>query len=312
MVSKMEKNTLERKIYFYRADIGNDEGGKPLTFDPSSALNVISSLPFANDDSSRYEFDNDGNALCLIPHSHSTSSAIQFCRIRRAGLPQLEKAGQIIDLNLDNDSGLLEAVHLVFFPDNIVGCEYNHYGPRVSRLGSYLQTKSNETVPKAYFHPLLRGNAAKQLDRLSEISLMDISIRPAFINFVRQVDKSLADAFDASAQVLSDPEKVQLVIKPQRESRYAALQKLLTPIKEMIGEAEFRQAADRFKLRGRCEDTDRVETIDLLKDQLISTKKIVRLNERSRALDPDSAFDAVREAYQELRDDLIHATAISL
>ena len=308
----MENNTLERKVYFYRVDIGNDEGGKPLTFDPSPALNVISSLPFANDDASRYEFDNDGNALCLIPYSQSTTAAFRFCRVRRTGLPQLENAGQISDLNLDSDSGLLEAVHLVFFPDNIVGCEYNHFGPRISRLGSYLNTKSNEAIPIPIFRPLLRPDAAKQLDRLTEIRLLDISIRPAYANIIRQKDESLADALEANAKLLTDPETVQLVIKPQRESWQAAHRKLLKPFKALIGAEEFRQAIDRFQLKGKCKDTDRVETIDLLKDQLISTKKIVRFNEISRALDPDSAFNAVHEAFQDLRDDLLHATAISL
>ena len=311
MVSKIEKNTLERKIYFFRADMGDDEGGKPLTFDPSPALSVISSLPFTNDDDGAYQSDVDGNALCLKSHS-GDFKRVRFYRVRRTGLPQLEKAGQISDLNLDIETGLLEAIHIVFFPDNIVGSEYNHYGPRVSRLGNYLHTKSNGAVPMPAFRPLLRGDAAKQLDRLTEIRLFDISIRPSFADFVRQADKSLADAFDANAQMLSDQETVQLVIKPQRGSRHAALQKFLNPFKELIGAVEFHQAVDRFQLRGKCEDTNCVETIDLLKDQLISTIKIVRLNERSRALDPDSAFEAVREAYQEFKDDLLLATTISL
>ena len=34
MVSGNAPGTLERKIYFYRADIGADEGGQPLAFDP--------------------------------------------------------------------------------------------------------------------------------------------------------------------------------------------------------------------------------------------------------------------------------------
>ena len=41
MVSGSAPGTLERKIYFYRADIGTDEGGQRLAFDPSPALDAI-------------------------------------------------------------------------------------------------------------------------------------------------------------------------------------------------------------------------------------------------------------------------------
>ena len=145
MVSGSAPGTLERKIYFYRADIGTDEGGQPLAFDPSPALDAIDSLPFTNDAHGRYEFDADGNALSI-----------------RRQCPEHQKAQH----------------HVVFFPDNIVGAEYNHFGPRVSRLGSYLHKKSSEAVARAAFRPILRGDAAKQLDRLSDLRVLDSASCP--------------------------------------------------------------------------------------------------------------------------------------
>ena len=62
-----------------------------------------------------------------------------FCQIRRTGLPQLEQAGTVSDLKIADNAGLVEAVHVVFFPDNIVGADFNFYGPRLSRLGYYLR-----------------------------------------------------------------------------------------------------------------------------------------------------------------------------
>lgn len=303
-------NTLERKIYFYRAYIGNDDSGTPLIFDPRPALRAINSLHFT-DDGGRYEFDLEGNALCLVDYPSSSNPAVQFFRVRRTGLPLLERAGHIQNLDLDPDTGLLEAIHVVFFPDNIVGSEYNHFGPRLSRLGHYLHTKSEGAVPKAIFRPILRGDATKQLERLTDIRLLELSIRPAYAEIVRQADRSLADAIDANSRVLDDPETVQIVIKPQKQSRGAALDKLGSRFRQLFNQDGLLQNADRFQLRGKCADTARVETIDLLKDQLISTKRIVRLNERSRALDPDSAFQAILEAYKELYDDLLCAADIS-
>ena len=311
MVFGNAPGTLERKIYFYRVDIGADEGGQPLAFDPVPALDVIDTLPFTDNDDGRYEFDADGNALSVRRHHTLPNITLQFGRVRRNGLPQLEQAGNISDLVLDADAGLLEAIHVVFFPDNIVGAEYNHFGPRVSRLGSFLHDKSNEAVPKATFRPILRGDAARQLDRLSDLRVLDISIHPAFANVVRQADQSLGDAIEANARVVDEPESVQVVVKPQRQARRSTLGRLLGPLRYFLNQNDAPPAFDKLQVRGRCDDTDRVETIDLLKDQLISTKAIVRMNPRSRALDPESAFQAIREAYRDLHDELTVAASVS-
>ena len=311
MQYRSNANTVERKIYFFRADIGSDESGQPLPFDPALALDAIENLPFSNDDVGRYEFTSDGNALCLLDHRGRPNRFVRFCRVRRTGLPQLEQAGQITDLDLASDMGLLETIHVVFFRDNIVGAEYNHFGPRLSRLGTYLHEKSNNAVCKATFHPLLRGDAAEQLDRLDEIRLLDFSIRPAYAEALRQIDLSLGDALAANARILSNPKTVQVVIKPERESWRATLNRLLPPIRRLLRQRELLLNTERLQLRGRCRDTYRVETVDLLKDQMISTKTIVRLNERGRALDPSSAFQAICEAYEDQGDRLQTATGVS-
>ena len=311
MVSGNAPETLERKIYFYRADIGTDDGGQPLAFDPSPALDAIDSLPFTNDDYGRYEFDADGNALSIRRHNTVPNVTLQFGRVRRNGLPMLEQAGSISDLVLDADAGLLEAIHVVFFPDNIVGAEYNHFGPRVSRLGSYLHEKSSEAVARAAFRPILRGDAAKQLDRLSDLRVLDLSILPSYLDVVRQSHVSLSDALAANGRVVENPKVLQVILKPQQEASAGFLANMIGGLKELVSNGNVQEGADRLQVHGRCQDSDRVETIDLLKDQLISTKAIVRLNPRSRALDPEAAFQAIREAYLDLYDELESAASVS-
>lgn len=311
MVSGGSPRTLERKIYFFRADVGTDAGGQPVPFDPVPAIHAIEALPYTNDSNGRYEFDDDGNALSLRRHSNSPNVAVVFGRVRRNGLPQVEQAGTISDLLLDPDSGLLEAIHVVFFPTNIVGAEYNHFAPRLSRLGTYLHEKSSQAIIRPVFRALLRRDAAEQLDRLTEISMLDISIHPSFSAKLKQAERSLGDAFEANASVLDNPETVQLVIKPQRMARQSARDRLVTSFKELFNQNDELQGVERFQIRGKCEDTGRIETIDLLKDQLISIKQIVRMNQRSRALEPSSAFQAIREAYDQLRPELESAAGVS-
>ena len=313
MPSARRRQTVNRKIYFYRANIGVDDGGNPLAFDHVPALQVISGLPFSNDshEVSRYANDEDGNALCVILDPNNPYHRILFCRVRRTGLPQLESAGNIEDMTLRPDTGLLESVHVMFFPNNIVGADYNHFGPRISRLGSYLYSKSGNAIPRVAFDPLLRHDAAAQLDRLGEIRVLDITIRPAYLDYLQRASKDLWEGFVAQNQIIDDPDTIQLVIKSSRESRRSSLHRLISPLKRILSQDELREGTERLSVRGTCTDTNRVETIDLLKDKLISNKTIVRLSQQSRALDPESAFKAIIDSYDELHDPIQHAAAIS-
>ena len=311
MVITAPAGTLERKIFFYQANIGVDEGGALLAYDPIPALNAIAALPFTDDDNGCYEFDIDGNAVCAIAHSTRQNPSLRFCRIRRTGLPQLETAGKITDLNLGVSTGLLEAVHVVFFPNNIVGAEYNHYGPRMSRLGNYFYTKSNHVVPDAAFRPLLRGDAAEQMNRLNEIRELTFNILPSYVDEVSRIDDSLAEAFKATSRILENPQTLRVYLKPMSIERRTLLDRLVSPIREFIGTPSIREGIEKLEIKGRCSDSGRVETLDLLKDQLISTVQIVRMNARSRALDTDAAFHAINEAYRDSFDLIQSAASVS-
>lgn len=303
--------TLERKIHFYRADVGQDGSGRPIPFDPSPALSAIGRLPFANGTGGRYLVDDDGDAVCAWPASGRSIQTLRFCRIRRNGLPQLEQAGNVSDLNIAADAGLLEPVHVAFFPDNIVGADFNFYGPRLSRLGFYLRTKSGNAVPMASFNPLLRGDVAAQLDHLNDIRLLDLRIKASYVSAIRQANQSLGDAFAANARVLDgDTEDLELILRPSKTGRISARQRLLTTLKTLVRRRDLRENAERFQVKGKHDVTGSVQLIDLLRDQFIARKQMLRLGERSRAVDPQSAFEAIRTAHDELRDELRQAPSL--
>jgi hypothetical protein len=167
--------------------------------------------------------DDDGNAISIWPGGGGSPQSLRFCQIRRTGLPQQELAGNVSDLPIAADAGLLEPVHVVFFADNIVGADFNFYGPRLSRLGYFLRLKSGNTIPLASFHPLLRNDVAEQLDHLTELRLFDLKVKASYIKTVRSADASLGDAFAANAKVLDgDVEELEIVLRPSRDSRHSA------------------------------------------------------------------------------------------
>jgi hypothetical protein len=303
--------TIERKIHFYRIDAGVNVSGKPLIYDPVPALNKIKGLPVTDEKYGRYLTDEDGNAIGVWPELVGVRTALRFCQVRRNGLPQVEQAGVVNELNIADDAGLLEPVHVVFFADNIVGADFNFYGPRLSRLGYYLSTKTGMDGQLLQFMPLLRQDVAAQLNRLDEISLFDLRIKSSYAQSVSQRDESLDAAIKANLLVLGDDtEDVQLILRAARGRRRGAFRRLGKAIKDLISSENFRENTERFQVRGRMNDTGKIDTIDLLKDQLIATKQILRLGERSRAVQAESAFQAIETAHAELKDSLLIAAGL--
>ena len=312
MANRTSIHEIERKVFFFRSDIGSDDGGKPHPFDPTKAIRSICRLPFDQSEQSRYLSDDDTGVICLLTQNSINNNSIQFCKVRRSGLPQIENSGNLTDLNLDLQSGLLEATHIVFFANNIVGVEHNHHGPRVSRLGYYLRVKSGNQVPLAKFHPLIRSNVVEELEFLKELRLVDLRIQPSYAEIVRRADSSLGAAFQAATDVVREPEQIELVLRMGPESRKWGLERLLGPIRSLVIREDLRDNVSKFQVKGRHSVTDKVETIDLLRDKLVLSRKMLRLGDRSRALDPSSAFDAIRSAYDELKDKLEVSASISL
>ena len=306
----MSMPTVERTVHFFVADAGKVESGKPLGFDSPSALAAIDVLPFNDTPRGRYERDGDGNALCLFI-SAQHGEAVEFCRIRRTGLPLLESAGHLSELPIAPDAGLSEAIQVLFLPKNIVGAVYNHYGPRLSALGPYLYERARGAIPPVTFRPLLDSDASRQLDKLDDLRILEFDIRPSFAATLNTIDPSLGHAFGAVSGLFDSPEVISLVLKAPRRDARGFLSRRSASIRNILRRPDVRENVERLRLRGKNVETDRVETMDLLRDRFVSTQEIVRVSRRSRSLDRGSAFEAIRTAYASLKDELEMAASVS-
>jgi hypothetical protein len=86
----------------------------------------------------------------------------------------------------------------------------------------------------------------------------------------------------------------------------------LQAVIELAQRGDLRENALSFVVGGHDRETQRLESVDVLKDHLISNKKIVRMNHKSRALDDNAAYDAIEEAYRDLRTDLEAAASVAI
>lgn len=306
----MSEKTLDRKVYFYRIYIGSDDRGKPYPFTAPTHLAAIEELGFDRQaPPTRYERALDGDLLCAIPTPRLSRDTIRFCRIRFTGLPQLEQGGTITDLQIDDDTGLIETTHVVFFDDNVVGIEYNHHGPRPSQLASYLCAKSNGNLEIVELQPILRKNILSEFDRLTDLRLLDLRVHRSYAAIVRDTHPSIDGYIDATNVALEQPEVIPISLQFERGTGRRHLARFGSGLRTITQSSGLHENMERFRVRGKCSDTGRVETIDLLGDRLVSLKRMVRLNERGRAISSDSAFNAIREAHSELREEIEFAAS---
>jgi hypothetical protein len=304
-----QQQTVERKIYFYRADAGLDDAGRPLRFDPRPVLAHIQRLPWST--RGKYWIAGDGKITTCWVDQIEPLTRLRLGNIRRNDLPQLEQGGALGPLDLSEESGLAEATHVVFFGDSIVGSEFNFYGPRVSRLASYFAEKAQRVCPPVFFEPLLRQDVAEQLERLRDIRLMHLAIHRSYATTVARANRSLASAFNAAAEA-GDAEEIDILLRPARYSRGWLSHELLRSVRQLARERGLREGARAFEVKGYDRATDSVEAVDILNDKLIVTKTIIRLDRRTRALDSADAYRAIEEAYAELRDHLLAAAGVAL
>ena len=311
--SQAPARTVERRIIFYRLDAGTDDGCRPLPFDIRPALTWLGTLPFTTD--GRYLAEDDGNHTCCWP-DHAAKAVpdacprLRFGSIRRSGFPQVEQGGALSQLDLSPDAGLAEQVHVIFFPQAIVGAEFNFYGPRVTRLAAYLRAKVPNLPERLEFQPLLRPDVAAQLEHLRDVRLLRLRIHASYAARVAEADRSLGAAFRA-AQRAGGGEEIEIVIRPRAYSRGTLAGRLLGVVRRLVALPDLRTEVAHFSIKGLNGQTNEVDVVDLLSDQLATRAQILCQERQTRALNSASAYAAIERAYAELRPQLLLAAGVT-
>lgn len=300
-------NTTERRIHFYRANAGLDEFGRPLSYDVSPCLVALQRQAYSEE--GRYQSIEDNQYLCAWPESGRRPRTAIFRAIRRSGLPQVERGGELEDLNIPTAAGLAEAIHVVFFDHNIVGADFNFYGPRMSRLGPYLEEKAGSD--EVDFEPLLRHDIIEQVRRLSDVRLVRLRVNQAGAEIARQADESLFDALGAGLRA-GQAEEAEIVLRMAPHSRRPLGGNVLRTVKRLVRMPQLREATSAFTVKGFDPEHGRVEEIDVLRDHFVVAKQVVRMTSRGRAIVASSAFQAIHEAYDELRPALREAASVGV
>src|SRR5437868_9195123 len=130
-----EETEVFRKVYFFRIEHFSD-----IKESLPGAFARIAGLEFS--DAGRYRLDKISRVrLAAYPDTEAYPIKVRFCRIRRDNVPQIEQAGDLSQLDLQEDQGLIDISHLIIFEDGYVAAEWNPEGPKLATLGAYIFEK---------------------------------------------------------------------------------------------------------------------------------------------------------------------------
>ena len=309
MVTQPKK--VERTIYFYRSFVGVSDTGDYEPFDPTPAMDSIQAFVGTPDWYQDYDAVND-DVLGLLPDGlYQGYPTARLCLIRRTAIPQLELGGTITDIpNLHQDQGVVEVTHLVFFPDNVIGSEYNHFGPRISRLPIYLREKipTNEDVKNLRLSVLTRGDTTAILDELTSVHTLEMAVLPSVRALIRNRDPGLGAALDGIAGI-GNADVVKLSYTASVNERESLLQRLAGLFKELLPNPEFVNGTSKLQLTAKRPTRSRAEPFDLLKDVMTSRREFVRLT-TSKALDTQSAYQTIIAAHEDALSEIEQASTV--
>ena len=302
----MSRNDVERKIHFYRADCGRDSKNELIPFKPQLFLNHIKRLSF-DATSGRYQ-SLYGNRYCCWTSGGSTKA--EFGIIRQDAWPRIEENGSLKAITGAANAGLVEQIHVRFFPNSIVGFDFNFYGPRLERFGDYLSQFSDAAgAAPVVFEALLNHETMALLQDQKEVRLFSLRVRRSQVDRMAEIDAAMGSAFKETAKV-SDADELEITLRPEPYSRDNLGKQLIDKARRLLKEPDAREITSQFKVR-LAEPGQPASEIDLLGDRFIMERRILKQDTRTRVLDSADAFANIDEAYRQLKDELQHAGALA-
>ncbi len=204
---------------------------------------------------------------------------------------------------------MAECVHVMFFPENIVGVEFNFDGPRVARISDYLHVKAQSVCSQVpVFEQLLRRDVMKKLDQMQTVRQFRLKVRDSLFSSTQQADKDLDNTLQAARQLGQAKEiEISLSVGKGKGTLGTKVQNIA---KKLLALRDTNYDVISGQIRG-CDETGKIEIIDLLNAKLVAEKHIPRRTPHTGIKQSELFYKAINEAYEELKDQLLWASGVT-
>lgn len=289
------------RIDFYRANIGRENNTSHKIFNPLDFFKKINNLLFIENNGRYWRLGDD--VYCCWVEEETPYLKVRFGKIRHSNFPQIETEGKITDIDIDDKSGILEVIHIVFFKDNIIGTNYNHYGPRLKRLEDYFREKLSDEVCFPSFEPILRKDLSEKLNKLRSLDLFTIRINKTYAHRLNDLNSTEKDTFIKDFANLAVSTPGQLTISCNKIDKDSLLKDALKKLFSAFSRDS--EIFKKFEISGEFDNEK--DKFDFVKELFI-LKKMVKLQDtsgrKSRILDPEDTYRAIIKAYEESKKDI--------
>jgi hypothetical protein len=298
-----KQRLIARKVFFYRVNAGvHFDTGEPLEVDFRQAIQHLSKMPFTAN--GRYLDTDDGKQLCCWSDSSRAPYHLRLANIRRGQYPPVENAGTFSPLVLGAGRGLAEITHLVLFPDGICGAEFNFYGPRASQLPFYFALKLQGSCPGFRLASIVRPDLEARLAALSDIKLLNLKVKASFASILERANSDLGAAFAANIKAVNarpEDEFELIFVRKKNKSLTdrAVPDALIRSIRWLARRPDLKEQASIFKVSGKGNTNSPL--VDILHEQFTAEKLIQPALDQSGGVESSSMFNAIEEAYTEMK-----------
>jgi len=284
----------QRKILFYWA--------KPLREDVIWDREAVCAAVLALSGVDAY-FDDGEQVNRAEVYSENKPHMIRFFKVRRDDLPGVDDgAGDRTDLEIAEEAGLIEAIHLCLFPNGIIGAEFFFYGPRISRFERFVNQKLD--LGPFELCELIRNDVIDQALRFDDIRLLRIKLTPSPASRDAIAGVKLGPlmdmAVDLGAGVYAD---LTLRAESHDDKFRDKIKTLLRRVKQGANDVCL---FEKLEIAGKPAPDEPVTSLDLLSERLYRMVEIPYRTQRFRDLNSDAAFAAIRQAYREVAGEIKH------
>jgi len=175
-------STIDRKIYFFELKtIHPKETSKEFIYEK---VRQINNLKYVDD--SRYLQVKDKQFLSIDIEDTNIPIKGKMGLTRMTALPSVDKKGNKTPLQIDIDAGIYEPTHFVLFPNNIVGCEFNFYGPRPSAFKFYLNEKEKIKIEMRH---ILNKEIYKRLTKIGIVKRLELKCHRNILKYTDELKR---------------------------------------------------------------------------------------------------------------------------
>lgn len=302
---------IERKIKFYRFDLGKDAARQPISLNVAS---LFQRLHMLDDNARTHEMtDDEITYLCCVDRHTIAPYHARFIKVKRRDVPQIYNANNQAR-DLEDEEGIGEAVHAIFFPNNVIAIEGNKNGPSAYAICSYLRHIAPQICSSDMAcRQLVWGETARRLGRLENLTSMTLKFRRGFAAHHAEIYNGLGNLQQAltGLETINNVGDIAITVTAQDSRKRSGVVGFSNELRQFIGRLASGRISDsdlkQLSVKGFDTESHQREEINILDNLLVLKKKMIKMNEKGRTILSSDAYNKIEEAYNEHLTDIANA-----